>query len=217
MKAQLFAFCTLLMACGGSIASPIGGSDAATDTGSTQDGSIVVDGGGSSKCPVSAPSDGAICSVNNLRCEYGSSNLTICNTIATCTDGAWSVPTPPPGPVPVECYEKNAPACPATFASVPVGTSCSKAYPTHCNYPEGECACTVDLGGPFPEDAASVAKWYCGKPNDAKCPLPRPKMGTPCNVPSSVSCDYGACVLPGGTVLECKGGLWQETFWACPG
>lgn len=216
-RVQSLVLCTLVAACGGSIASPIGTNDSGTgnDGGSGNDSGVGLDGGGSGACPPQLPTNGSACSREGLACEYGSSHISYCNVIATCSGGQWTIPPPPPGPFP-ECSAKNPPACPATFASVPVGTSCSKLYPTHCNYPEGECACTVDLGGPFPEDASALAKWFCSKPQNPSCPNPRPKIGSACNVSPSVDCNYGACVLPGGTVLHCESGIWQETPWACP-
>lgn len=214
MKTAIIVGCTLLVACGGSIAQPIGGNDGGSD-GSTQKDATT--DAGTSGCPANVPANGAPCSPEGFACEYGSSNLLMCNVVARCENGAWSIPVPPPGPPPPECVSKNPVACPATFASVPIGTSCSKDYPTHCNYPEGECACTVDLGGPFPEDAAAVAQWYCGKPSSPACPKPRPKIGTSCSAPPNVICDYGACILPGGTVLQCQDGTWQEQLFGCPG
>ncbi len=214
MRNLVLVVCTFIVGCGGSVAQPIG--DAGPDSPLGNDGSVN-DGGVTGKCPANVPQNGAPCSPEGFSCEYGSSQLTMCNVIARCESGAWSIPVPPPGPPPPECTDKNSPKCPSTFASVPVGKSCSADYPTHCNYPEGECACTVDMGGPFPLDAAAVAKWYCGKPQNPICPVPRPKIGSPCSAPASVQCDYGACVLPGGTVLQCEGGYWQETPWACPG
>jgi hypothetical protein len=207
------AFSLLVVAaCGGSVANPIG-SDAGTDAKAVDTGLEIDTGVGG--CPASLPKQGTACSPNGFACEYGSSILLHCNLRAFCNDGAWELPTPPPN-FPPECSGKNPPACPASFKSVPVGTSCSKDYPAECVYPEGECACAVPVG-PFPEDAASVAQWICGKPKSPQCPLPRPKIGSPCNVPSAVQCDYGACVLPGGTVLKCQSGTWQEELFGCPG
>ena len=196
-------------ACGGSLSTPFDdggvGDGGASDTG--------VKDSGSTKCPATVPADQSSCSLpDGFTCEYGSSNLTMCNQLAMCNQGKWLLGGP--GPDPQQCGIKNPPACPSTFASVPTGQSCSKDYPTSCEYPQGSCACTINMGGPFPADAASVAKWYCSHP-DAQCPMPRPKVGSDCNVPSSVTCDYGACILPGATVLQCNSGSWQETPWAC--
>ncbi len=218
MKRFASSFALLvLVACGGSIASPIdpdGGSG--NDGGSNKDSGIGVDAG-STKCPASLPQNGTACSPNGFVCEYGSSPLLQCNVRAYCNDGQWEIPMPPPGPIPPECSGgKNPPACPVSFESVPVGTSCSKDYPTECVYPEGECACAVPTAGPFPEDAAAVAKWICGKPANPSCPVPRPKIGSPCSLPENVQCDYGACVLRGGTVLHCSAGTWQEELFGCP-
>ncbi|CAN5128687.1 hypothetical protein BH09MYX1_BH09MYX1_50810 [soil metagenome] len=215
MKSAIVVGCTLIVACGGSVATPIGGDDSGTDVGTGVDTGISVDGGGTVKCPPTTPSTGQACAPEGLACEYGSSNILACNVVAHCENGAWAIPFPP-GPGPNECGTKNPPACPSTFAGVPVGTSCSKDYPTHCNYPEGECACTVPSSGPFPADAAAVAKWICGTPTEPSCPSPRPKIGSPCAVSAKVRCDYGACVLIGGTVLKCDAGVWQEEMFGCP-
>lgn len=202
-------------ACGGSVVTPFddggpGGPDAAViDTGSIEDT------GASRKCPATAPANQSPCALaEGFRCEYGSSGNPICNTFATCSQGKWNIALT--GSDPQQCSGKNPPACAPTFASVPVGKSCSADYPTSCEYPEGVCACTVNLGGPYPADAAAVAKWFCGVPQQKGCPVPRPKIGSDCSVPADLSCDYGACVLPGGTVLQCQSGSWQEAPWACP-
>jgi hypothetical protein len=200
-------------ACGGSVASPI------DDGGTSTDGNVsdtgIKDSGTSSKCPATLPTNQSSCALpEGFRCEYGTSSNTMCNTLATCTQGQWQVLLT--GAFPQECSGTNPPACAPTFASVPVGQSCSKDYPTSCEYPEGICACTVDLNGPYPVDAAAVAKWYCGVPQQKECPVPRPKLGTDCNVGPNVVCDYGACILPGGAVLQCQNGSWQDAMYGCP-
>lgn len=203
----------LLAACGGSIAAPIG------DGGTTADGNVndtgAQDSGTSSKCPATVPPDQSPCALpEGFRCEYGTSANTFCNQLATCTQGRWDIP--PTGGDPQLCSGKNPPACAPTFASVPVGKSCTKDYPTSCEYPEGSCACAVNMNGPYPVDPAAVAKWFCAVPTEKGCPMPRPKIGSDCNVAPSVTCDYGACILPGGAMLQCQGGSWQEAMWGCP-
>ena len=222
MRVTLLIGCTVLFACGGTVGDPIGGNDSGSD-GTTNDGSIGDSGkdapitdGGTTACPPTLPTNGDPCGTPKLACEYGSSTLLMCNLVATCNGGKWNIPFPPPGPPPPQCSNVNSPKCPPSYASVPVGQSCSAEYPLFCNYPETACACTVAQGGPFPADAAAVAKWYCGgKPSDPSCPLPRPKLGTACSVPDAM-CDYGMCQFVGGVLIQCSGGVWRERNFGCP-
>jgi hypothetical protein len=80
-----------------------------------------------------------------------------------------------------------------------------------CDYPEGTCLCTSDPGG-LPIGGGPV--WDC-VPVSKGCPSPRPKLGTPCSVPSSTECDYGQC--SGGVGEQCVDGSWAiATLIGCP-
>jgi hypothetical protein len=197
-------FAGLLAACGGSTAS--------IDAGTTNDGGTTNDAGGStdaatSPCPTSPPTGGAACSTPAV-CEYGTSPNRACNIVATCTGSTWTLSAP------ANCNTKNPPKCPSTYASVPRGQSCSDGFPTDCVYPEGLCSCTV-AAGPVPLDASASATWICDAPGNPKCPSPRPKLGTACNA-NGLLCDYGACVFPDGTAMNCEGGFWNQADVPCP-
>lgn len=161
-------------------------------------------------CPGSAPAQGGPCAPQGLACEYGSAAVQSCDTVATCNGGRWVVAAPAAG-APL-CQGGTASQCPASFATVPVGQHCD-VYPVDCDYPQGRCACAARTAGPTPIDASAQASWICPSP-DATCPLPRPRLGTPCT--AKVECDYGSCAIPGATAESCTGGVWTESATACP-
>jgi hypothetical protein len=208
MRTYPIVLCALLAACGG--ATFTGPTDGGTDTGSNGD-SATDGGGGPSKCPATMPFQDAACASEGLKCEYGSNPILSCNAIAVCQSGKWSLMVPPPD----GCMDPgpNPKTCPATFASVPRGQSCSDAYPTFCSYPQGQCGCTV-AAGPIPMDASASATWICESPG-AGCPRPRPHVGDAC-ASAGLVCDYGSCTLPSGIQLECSGGVWTDTPAPCP-
>lgn len=189
---------TFIWACGGTTLEPI--DDGGTDSSPGNDAGTY--------CPSSPPKQNDSCSKDGLWCEWGSDPNLSCNTTAQCANGSWIVTqgadcvTPP-----------NPSSCPATFASVPVGQSCGSLVGTTCQYDKGMCGCAVPSSGPYPEDAAAVAKWYCDDPG-AGCPMPRPKLGTKCNS-EGLECDYSSCVLPTGVSLVCKGGAWENQPFGC--
>jgi hypothetical protein len=109
-----------------------------------------------------------------------------------------------------------APGCPATFASVPQGSTC----PTNgllCDYPQGRCACTVPLSGPpvITIDGSVPIYWACQNPGQTGCPLPRALLGTACTQ-SGLFCNYGGCTVPGGSSEQCTGGVWKPVLTPCP-
>jgi hypothetical protein len=55
-------------------------------------------------------------------------------------------------------------------------------------------------------DAAAI--WVCA-PGDARCPLPRPHLGTPCTVDLGVLCSYGVFGLETDQGQECRDGVWS--------
>jgi hypothetical protein len=181
----------LLVACGGRTSGASGGGD---------------DGGSTDTSHASPPQTGSSCT-NGVTCEYGTDAGLQCNTLATCTDGAWFVqaaqtgapcPTAPPG----------ANGCPATFADVPVGQAC--AVSAGCAYADGLCACTsAALGGPV----ESSRVWVCAQ-SATGCPEPRPRAGAACSEENQ-NCDYGACTVPGAPEMECTNGRWVAESVAC--
>jgi hypothetical protein len=208
----------LLAACGGATftdtdGGPGDGSDGGTSGG---DGGRS-DGGAVIACPSTPPTPGAACPVScppqgapclALQCEYGTSPIMECNQLFNC-DGTWSADTR--GGDPKICSPSTA-GCPATRASVPVGTACTPSG-LECDYPDGRCACTISQFGPVRMDAGS--EWICTSPQMG-CPAARPLVGSACTTPGEL-CDYGGCELQGGVTLTCSSGRWQSTPTPCPG
>jgi hypothetical protein len=149
-----------------------------------------------------------MCSQAGLACEYGDGDVQGCDTVATCGASGWTVQ----GPSLTDCGTHPA-ACPATFDAVPKGTTCTPSGLV-CNYLEGRCQCASS--GPVLRliDGSVVSEWYCQDPGTS-CPQRRPPLGSSCSVPN-LSCDYGSCYIEGGTSETCTGGVWVESFTACP-
>jgi len=195
-----------LAACGGDVFSPTDGGNS-NDGGGTSDGGGTNDGGLTIDCPSSIPSSGANCAKEGLECEYGTSAELQCNTLATCQGGHWNVVPP----VPDACQPPSS-KCPPSFAQVPVDQACPDAVGTTCDYPQGTCGCTDYFGGPVPADAAAAARWYCDNPAPG-CPMPRPRIGSPCSQEGQ-ECNYSPCT-PSGTGTLCQNGTWHEQMIAC--
>ena len=235
MRAPVLALASiLLLGCGGAFApaEPGGDGGPAADGGGTGDGSPhdsappgdsgpLPDGGGpdvidfdaappwSPICPPSAPAIGSACSLVNAECEYGGAWWSVsCDTVVRCDAGQWTLEhpsfescTPEPGP--------NAPACPATYASVPMGASCTDTS-LSCVYAQGLCSCQIPLGGPVMLDGGSG---YWGCVPGSGCPFPRPRIGSACGAASGTYCTYEACSYG----QSCQGGVWVPEQEACAG
>ncbi len=169
------------------------------------------DASATAACPASTPAGGAACGPQGLACEYGTATVAACDTVAICNGGRWEVSPPNPGGL--SCMAGSAAQCPSSFATVPVGQSCTP-LGLCCDYPQGRCACDVRGGVPV-ADASAAATWICPSP-DPGCPLPRVRLGAPC-AHEGLECDYGTCAIPGATAQTCSGGLWVATPAACPG
>jgi hypothetical protein len=132
-----------------------------------------------------------------MQCEYGTNPNPSCDILYTCDSTGWSSPGP------MSCVVGT---CPADYASVPQGKSCTP-FGLDCAYPQGQCNCadTVPVSMPGPV-------WQCSTPMTG-CPSPRPDVGTSCTS-EGLDCDYGACT--GGINEVCKDGIWQEQPTACP-
>ena len=198
----------VVIACAGKSTTVGGTGDSGTSGGSSGTSGGSSSGGLVADCPTSPPSQGAACSKKGLECEYGTDVNLRCNTLATC-DASWIVtqpqsgcPTPPPGP-----------SCPASYASVPKGSTCAAA--TTCSYPEGNCACEIYCGpqGPVGRvcDAGTPLTWQCTGAS-AGCPAIRPHAGTACTQDQQV-CQYGDCSDPS---MRCQNGAWHDQQQGCP-
>ena len=169
-------------------------------------------GPGRGPCPASQPSAGSPCNPKGLTCEYGGpDDVQGCDTLATCQQGGtWAIQPPT-----VTNCGTVSPACPATYASVPQGSSCSS-YGAVCDYDQGRCECTSG-GGPvcITPDGSTCMFWFCQSPKTPGCPERRPALGSACSMPN-LTCDYGACSVQGGSAEACTNGVWVETFIPCP-
>jgi hypothetical protein len=180
----------------------LGGSDASSDgtSGSSDAGADI--GALTNICPSEVPKDGDPCSIVNLRCEYGSSLVAECNTIAYCylkplrfmvTSPAAACPLSPP---------TNSAACPATYAQIPQGSACSATV--DCVYPEGQCDCGLSQ--------AESDGWKC-QAQPAGCPALPPRFGSACS-PSDLQCNYFSCE-PSGAYAFCSDGVWNGGPGGC--
>jgi hypothetical protein len=160
-------------------------------------------------CAETAPQQGSACGPQGLACEYGTATTQQCDTVATCNGGRWEVAVPTM--TKSACQSGPASDCPSSFTTVPVGQHCDD-YGVVCDYPQGRCACTV-RDSPTVYDAEAQATWICPSPNSG-CPLPRPRLGTPCT--AGLECDYGTCAIPGATAEACTDNVWTEESTACP-
>jgi hypothetical protein len=146
-------------------------------------------------CPVSLPSPRGACAPAGLVCEYGNDLNPRCNPRAVCVKGVWQVARPAESTCPTAVPPSD-PGCPPAFPPQENG-ACGPVAIT-CFYPN-ERACTCEAGQ-LACDA--VPPW---------CPTPRPRLGTPCAVPSQAidPCFY-ACHSPFGSALLCLAGTWHE-------
>jgi hypothetical protein len=174
-----------------------GGSSSGASSGATGGSSS---GGVVAVCPQVQPSPGDGCSSEGLLCEWGSNPVPGCDPQATCTGGSWQFAT-----MGMQCSVGSDPSCPATFADVPQGTSCTTNHAT-CDYPEGRCVCGYEL-------PAINQTWQCQQPAPG-CPMPRPRLGTAC-AQEGQSCDYGSCTSVGGNIEQCTAGVWVTSLVAC--
>jgi hypothetical protein len=220
------ALAAVTLGCGGSVFTGApGGGDSGTSDGSAHDSGPASDGGvpdasgpdgfgddsstpWSPVCPETLPAAGTSCSKENVQCEYGSAWWSVaCDQVMQCQSGQWTSYKPSfepcsaqPGP--------NAASCPADFASVPQGSTCSTTG-VSCIYEQGQCACQVPLEGPVEIDGGSG---YWGCVPEAGCPFPRARLGTTCSSAQS-DCTYEACSY----AQTCQDGVWQAEEEACAG
>ncbi|MEO8798411.1 MAG: hypothetical protein ABI551_11035 [Polyangiaceae bacterium] len=209
LSAPLF----LVPACGGAVSgdegsTPDGGSGNGSDAGS--DG-----GGGNAKaCPATMQTSGA-CSPEGIHCEYGTSNGSCDNPSVDCEHGQWTVPLAVPRP---QCHGTEE-GCPGARSDITPGATCGDTD-RMCSYEgQGRCACSAQVGGPVqvnPDGGELPKQWRCETPQTG-CPADRPRVGSAC---SSVgqSCDYGACSIPDGVMIDCsKNAIWEFSDYGCAG
>jgi hypothetical protein len=109
----------------------------------------------------------------------------------------------------------NSLACPATYATVPVGTTCA-VVDAACAYPEGACTCAARsyCGGVAPSqatlDALRQPSWQCTARRTDGCPEQPP---TGACATEGQRCGYGDCCFQTDT---CTHGQWVAGAPQCP-
>jgi hypothetical protein len=156
------------------------------------------------------PSEGGACRPEGLVCEYGSSPLLGCDSLASCTNGEWRAASGDSG----SCLPAAVDGCPPSVSDVPIGSACAPVN-LDCDYPAGRCECAQNL--PL---AGWPGSWKCSMPVEPTdsgslvCPGARPRLGTPCSQ-EGAECRYGACEIRGGALQACEGGVWIAMRSAC--
>jgi hypothetical protein len=188
----------------------------ANDTGTPSNETGAPDAAGPIPCPATQPTAQTPCTPGGRVCEYGSSPVEECDTLATCTSGAWSISMP-------DTSGKDCPShldlqnCPATEDGVSKGGVCTQAG-LICDYTRGRCDCESGGSGVVVVvlDGGSITPtWRCQQPSTG-CPDGRPNLGTACTT-EGMSCDYGSCgEIIGGSAEICRGGIWQAESVPCP-
>jgi hypothetical protein len=167
-------------------------------------------------CPATAPPPNAPCTRGLLACEYGSSPVSACDTIATCIpssatsvmpnttgESTWNVFVPDGSP---PCATAPADRCPAPGQPIQ-GMACNSPS-LDCDYADKRCECA---SGPTPQSAST---WRCTDPLLAGPGCgPRPHLGTACPQEGLV-CNYGACEVARGGDEVCQG-VWVGVGWPC--
>jgi hypothetical protein len=185
-----------------------GSSSGGSSSGGSSSGGLVAG------CPAALPAARSSCTKVGLECEYGTDLDLACNAVARCDATGWQIvpnttshpcPTPP-----------NGGSCPATFASVSQGSTCTAPPSTSCWYPEGDCTCEVYCGSQYPVghecDAGTPTTWVCNATGEASCPSVRPHLGTACSTEGQ-TCSYGDCTSP---TVQCTSGSWRQLQVGCP-
>lgn len=205
IRESIFVLVAALAACGGQTQDlGDGGADAAKDAVKDVVAVDIVDTIG---CPATPPTGGASCPfTDGFQCEYGDSFWAVCDVVATCSGGKWSVPST--GACPFDDT-----LCPSNFSDITNGGDCtsqSKSGET-CAYAQGQCNCEGFCGGAFDPDAGVT--WKCTTP-DPSCPWPRPRFGSACS--GNASCSYDICCA--GSQMTCTDGTWQGNtlMGGCP-
>jgi hypothetical protein len=172
-------------------------------------------------CPPGIPEAGSRCAPIGI-CEYGTSNVYDCDTIALCwllpalADAGVSGPFGPPAMRWIvsnsdaggaSCQTPPQGACPPSFDAVPRDAGCAGA-PSFCDYQQGRCRCAADPGTAGPT-------WSCQDPAPS-CPKPRPRLGSDCSQ-EGLRCEYAPCKSPDGIAQICQSvsgrGSWLTAPW----
>jgi hypothetical protein len=190
--------------------------------------------GRDSRCPATAPANGASCdpTFGPLECEYGGDAQGRCTTLAACAltppaDAFAYVVTPS-----TYCVAANEPSCPVSLEAamalpsfgVPFDGGLSPRCnpdgglePTvACDYPGGACSCV------FSNAAATACYCLTGADvtqGNSRCPMQRPLAGDGCTVEGAWCAYDPPCLgVSLGPSMMCADGHWiqfQELL-SCP-
>lgn len=144
-----------------------------------------------SVCPVTEPTQGDACSVQDLHCSYGEGAFPMCRHRYRCVMGNWMTNG-------AFCDMEPAPCAP----SPPDGTACP-GQTSYCVDGTRLCMCPVCGGAGCPPEPWS---WSCSGPAATGCPDFVPNEGTSC-ADSALVCDYGFSCNEHATA-RCSNGLW---------
>jgi hypothetical protein len=159
-------------------------------------------------CPDEVPIDATPCSFGDggsPSCEYrthgGGSVLASCGISGTASSPTWSIF--------VVSSAFTGPPCPGSFAAA---TGSCDGTNLVCDYAEGRCACADNADSWICRRWSSVMSSVDGQPSETPCPVPRPLVGTACDVEGQ-TCDYGGfCQAPAvslGLSLVCHQHYWD--------
>ena len=132
-------------------------------------------------CPASPPGDGSACGLQGRTCEWGSSPVQDCDTVALCNGGRWQVTPHDPGGL--DCGGGPPATCPPSYGDVPRAAHCSPAIRLVLRLlPTGRCAGTVLPAGPgFPLPTRRPWPSGCARTRSPAAPRPRPLLGSTCD------------------------------------
>lgn len=162
-------------------------------------------------CPTNEPAAGDVCTINGLKCSYGTSQASYCRKFFLCTAGEWTLADEPKA----TCVKQPDSFCPAKPND---GLTCivgdTDVY-VPCEYDGGVlCYC---IGNPPGKPSASD-KWACyGPPSNKNCPANLPNLGDGC-ANTGLTCHYGVqqqgCYSPYADVY-CFKGVWEASEPRC--
>jgi hypothetical protein len=152
-------------------------------------------------CPV-APSQGASCFTDGLRCTTGDSPRPECRAAWTCRGGSF-VDTSVACPAPPEGF------CPPA----PPGSGACASDGSVCTFADGSlCVCATCFGALCHMSPA----WLCAPPPPtAGCPALVPNDGSGC-ADDGLECTYGEECAGSGATARCTEGSWRWLKTDCP-
>ncbi len=170
--------------------------------------------------PCATATLGAACTNAPDECELGDGAALGCNARIACNGFRWVRSADPAdcGTCPESAdggsavgiceYPSERRTCALVAPEVDAGTDAEA--PADAGPDAEQAEAGTDGGAP---DSGDVRIWTCVEAPEG-CPRVRPHVGLRCVVP--MTCDYGACALPGGQAMECEGEVWHVASVRCP-